>query len=162
MWDVATGECLGRSKDTRVRSTPWRSRPTASTAVSASRPRPSACGTSPPGNASARSGTQEHDLWRGAHARRADGRLRQLTTRPSACGTSPAGDCLRTLEGHTNRVTDVALTPDGHTAVSASDDDTLRVWDVATWGLPSDARRDTRFGRRRGTHARWAHGHLRQ
>ena len=38
--------------------------------------------------------------------------------------------CLRTLSGHTSLVTSVALTPDGRRAVSASYDNTLRVWDV--------------------------------
>ena len=48
--------------------------------------------------------------------------------RPPALPPSPL--CLRTLTGHTNRVTSVALTPDGRRAVSASGDETLRVWDV--------------------------------
>ena len=42
---------------------------------------------------------------------------------------------MRTLEGHTNDVNAVAITPDGNTAVSGSDDNTLRVWDVATGEL---------------------------
>ena len=37
---------------------------------------------------------------------------------------------LRTLEGHTDCVTDVVLSSDGQVAVSASRDRTLRVWDV--------------------------------
>jgi WD40 repeat protein len=37
---------------------------------------------------------------------------------------------LRTLEGHSREVTGVAITPDGRRAVSASWDDTLRVWDL--------------------------------
>ena len=40
--------------------------------------------------------------------------------------------CLRTLEEHMGRIDDVALTPDGNTAVSASSDNTLRVWDAAS------------------------------
>ena len=39
---------------------------------------------------------------------------------------------VRTLEGHTNWVRAVAITPDGQRAVSASDDRTLRIWDLAT------------------------------
>jgi WD40 repeat protein len=40
------------------------------------------------------------------------------------------GRCLRTLEGHTEGVCSVALTPDGRRAVSGGKDGTLRVWDV--------------------------------
>ena len=39
---------------------------------------------------------------------------------------------VRTLEGHTDKVTSVALTPDGRHAVSSSHDKTLRVWEIAT------------------------------
>ena len=45
------------------------------------------------------------------------------------------GGALRTLEGHTNAVCGVAVTPDGKRAVSASRDNTLRVWELAT-GMP--------------------------
>lgn len=41
-----------------------------------------------------------------------------------------SGSTIRTLEGHTNWVSAVALTPDGRRAVSASHDGTLRVWDL--------------------------------
>jgi WD40 repeat protein len=40
--------------------------------------------------------------------------------------------CLRSLAGHTAQVLRVALSGDGRMAVSASDDGTLRVWDVAS------------------------------
>jgi hypothetical protein len=47
--------------------------------------------------------------------------------------TSRASKALvRTLEGHTSGVIGVALTADGHLAVSASEDRTLKVWDLAT------------------------------
>ena len=42
------------------------------------------------------------------------------------------GACLRTFEGHTNRVTAVAVTPDGRFALSGSMDNTLRLWDLGT------------------------------
>jgi WD40 repeat protein len=37
---------------------------------------------------------------------------------------------LRVLKGHTGGGTVVALTPDGHRAISGSDDGTLRFWDL--------------------------------
>jgi WD40 repeat protein len=37
---------------------------------------------------------------------------------------------VRTLEGHTGWVMWVAVMPDGHRAISSSDDRTLRVWDL--------------------------------
>ncbi|MDH3672402.1 MAG: TIR domain-containing protein, partial [Gammaproteobacteria bacterium] len=46
--------------------------------------------------------------------------------------TPPAGSLIRNLEGHAGTVTGVALSADGRSAVSASDDHTLKVWDVST------------------------------
>ena len=43
-----------------------------------------------------------------------------------------SGAALRTLQGHANWVTSVAVTPDGRQAVSASKDRTLKVWDLAS------------------------------
>src|SRR5271166_724147 len=44
--------------------------------------------------------------------------------------TPPGGPLIRTLEGHTHGVNAVAVTPDGCRAMSASDDRTLRMWDL--------------------------------
>jgi WD40 repeat protein len=51
-------------------------------------------------------------------------------TRPTL--ETPGGPLIRTLEGHTASVSAVAITPDGQRAVSASDDCTLRIWDLAS------------------------------
>jgi len=45
----------------------------------------------------------------------------------------PAGTALlRTLVGHSGWVTGVSVSPDGHRAVSASEDGTLKLWDLET------------------------------
>jgi WD40 repeat protein len=46
--------------------------------------------------------------------------------------TAPGGSLIRTLGGHMWDVAAVAVTPDGRHIVSASYDDTLRVWDLQT------------------------------
>ena len=43
-----------------------------------------------------------------------------------------SGRELRTLPGHSGHVNAVAVTPDLMQAVSASEDQTLKVWDLAT------------------------------
>jgi hypothetical protein len=51
--------------------------------------------------------------------------------RPLQPGLHPPGTGLvRTLEGHSDSVNAVAVTPDGRRAVSASEDNTLKVWDL--------------------------------
>src|SRR5260370_1059080 len=46
--------------------------------------------------------------------------------------TNEQSDTTRVLKGHKAPVNGVAVTPDGTRAVSAADDKTLRVWDLAT------------------------------
>jgi WD40 repeat protein len=43
-----------------------------------------------------------------------------------------SGRALRTLRGYTSDVKNVAVTPDGRRAVSASTDKTLKAWDLET------------------------------
>jgi WD40 repeat protein len=45
---------------------------------------------------------------------------------------NPKPSLVRTLEGHLKGVTCVSMTPDSRRAVSGSEDDTLRVWDLET------------------------------
>jgi len=42
------------------------------------------------------------------------------------------GKELLTFTGHSNSVNSVAFAPDGRTALSGSDDSTLKLWDVAS------------------------------
>ncbi|MGA2985685.1 MAG: NB-ARC domain-containing protein [Terriglobia bacterium] len=44
--------------------------------------------------------------------------------------TAPGGPLVRVLAGHSWWINGVAVTPDGKRAVSASDDETLKVWDL--------------------------------
>ena len=44
----------------------------------------------------------------------------------------PGEGCLRTLIGHTEGINAVAIAPDGKTAISASWDKTLKIWDTET------------------------------
>jgi WD40 repeat protein len=63
---------------------------------------------------------QQAEQWRGGPW------LRPLTP----LLTSPGGALLFTLAGHTGRVRAVAITSDGKRAISASDDHTVKVWDL--------------------------------
>jgi WD40 repeat protein len=46
--------------------------------------------------------------------------------------TQPGGPLVRTLTGHSGKVTAIAVTPDGRLLVSGSEDGMLKAWDVAT------------------------------
>jgi len=62
----------------------------------------------------------------------ADG-ARAVWLRPLQPTLHPPGTALiRTLSGHTKSVRGVAMTPDGQRAVSASRDQTLKVWDLSS------------------------------
>src|SRR4028119_1154952 len=50
----------------------------------------------------------------------------------TSCLTPPRRGLLRTLKGHTGFVNAVAVTADGKRAISGSDDNTLKVWDLTT------------------------------
>jgi WD40 repeat protein len=49
--------------------------------------------------------------------------------------TGPGGPLMFTLVGHTGRVRTVALTPSGDRAVSGSDDNSIKVWDLRRGAL---------------------------
>ena len=44
-----------------------------------------------------------------------------------------AGTELRTLTGRTGAVMSIVFSPDGRFALSGSDDNTLKLWDVSEW-----------------------------
>ncbi|MFM6619085.1 MAG: WD40 repeat domain-containing protein [Dolichospermum sp.] len=46
--------------------------------------------------------------------------------------TPPGSPLIRTLEGHTCSVITIAVTPDGKTVISGSDDQTIKIWDLGT------------------------------
>ncbi|QHG17634.1 hypothetical protein A6V25_12855 [Nostoc sp. ATCC 53789] len=63
--------------------------------------------------------------------------IKQEKTTPWLCPltpslTPPGGRLLRTLKGHSSYVNAVAVTPNGQQVISASDDKTLKVWNLAT------------------------------
>ena len=68
--------------------------------------------------------------WRGGDAGRAARGLRVLGQDAEGVGPGERPQALRTLEGHSDCVDGVAVTPDGRRAVSASSDKTLKVWDL--------------------------------
>ena len=53
-----------------------------------------------------------------------------LSRWPPDAPYNPNPALLRKLKGHSGQVTSVSMTPDGHRAISGSDDRTLRVWDL--------------------------------
>ncbi|MEH1865627.1 MAG: hypothetical protein V7K69_11540, partial [Nostoc sp.] len=62
---------------------------------------------------------------------------KQVKTFPWLCPltpslTPPGGRLLRTLKGHSLFVNAVAVTPNGQQVISASSDNTLKVWNLAT------------------------------
>ena len=50
----------------------------------------------------------------------------------TACARSchAGGACVATFTGHTHYVISVCVTPDGKRALTASEDDTMKMWDL--------------------------------
>jgi len=66
------------------------------------------------------------ELMQQAGARESRSWLRPIATSL----TSPGGPLIRTLTGHEKGINSIAITTDGHCIVSASDDWTLKIWDL--------------------------------
>jgi WD40 repeat protein len=68
-----------------------------------------------------------------------------------------SGRLLRSLEGHTDWVQAVALSPDGRTIVSGSWDSTVKVWEAESGRLLRSLEGHTERSERRGGQPRRAH-----
>ena len=66
------------------------------------------------------------------HSRRAQGSCQEATTRPYELWDVAQAATVRTLTGHASWVWSVAVAPDGRTALTGSDDRTVRLWDLAS------------------------------
>jgi WD40 repeat protein len=63
---------------------------------------------------------------------------------------------VRTLTGHTDRVTSVSFSPDGRLLASGSDDKTIKLWRVADGALVRTLEGHAQGGRQRVVFAGWA------
>ncbi len=107
VWDLVTGSCLlvleGHTEEVRAVSlTPDGRRAVSAASISTRR---------------IHSGVQIRDI-------------RINSRNPVMVWSLDNGNCLQTLEGHTNWVLAVSITPDGGKAVSAGNDGSIRVWNL--------------------------------
>jgi WD40 repeat protein len=56
-----------------------------------------------------------------------------------------SGEGLRVLSGHTDRITGLAVTPDGSRLLTTSTDHTVRLWDTASGDCVAMMRADDDF-----------------
>ena len=52
--------------------------------------------------------------------------------RPSLIDIPQSAACISVLRGHTDCINSVAISPDGKYIASASDDETIRIWNTST------------------------------
>ena len=133
VWDLATGRRSARPQGHADVVNAVAMTPDGKRAVSASSDRTLKVWDLASGTCSAPSKGMPVGLCRGGDARRHAGRLRVQTTNPEGVGPRLRHAPPR-LEAR-RPVNAVAMTPDGKRAVSASDDTTLKVWDLATGTL---------------------------
>ena len=133
LWDASAGKALAVLEATTLGSGRRRSARTARGWSRRRRPAPRGCGTRPAGKALA--GLEGHSgsgQVGGVQPGRRAGWSPPRTTTRRGCGTRRAASRWRPWQATTDRVWSAAFSPDGTRVVTASDDNTARLWDAAS------------------------------